>query len=172
MNTMRRPKITIVGTGNVGSSCPIRAAQHERGDIALVEIPESRDKTAGKALDLAECVPLDRFDTRIAGIDVFVAARGSEVVVLAAPPSRKPDMSRDVLIETNVKIVRSVSERVASEASPTSSSGAELSFRSCSWAGGSQRVPPAPPEPRLLIVTTSCVDRHEVPVRGGLSHAP
>ncbi len=109
---MRRAKITIVGAGNVGASCAFWAATKELGDIVLLDIPECADKTAGKALDLAQCGPIDRFDCSITGTSDYQAAKDSDVVVITAGIPRKPGMSRDDLIQTNVKIVKSVTEQI------------------------------------------------------------
>lgn len=110
---MRRAKLTIIGAGNVGASCAVWAASQELGDIVLLDIPEVADKTRGKALDLAQCGPVYRFDAQIVGTADYKDTAGSDVVVITAGIPRKPGMSRDDLIQTNVKIVGSVAEKVA-----------------------------------------------------------
>ena len=110
---MKRAKITIIGAGNVGASCAFWAATKELGDIVLIDIPDFADKTVGKALDLAQCGPVDRFDCRIVGTSDYAEAAGSDVVVVTAGLPRKPGMSRDDLVQTNVKIVGSVTEKIA-----------------------------------------------------------
>ncbi len=110
---MKRAKITIIGAGNVGASCAVWAAQKELGDVVLIDTPDFKDKTAGKALDLAQCSPVDRFDCNIVGTSEYGPAKGSDVVVITAGIPRRPGMSRDDLIQTNVKIVSSVSEQIA-----------------------------------------------------------
>jgi malate dehydrogenase len=110
---MKRAKITIVGAGNVGASCAVWGAELELGDIVLIDIPEFADKTAGKVLDLLQCGPVDRFDCNMVGTSDYGPAEGSDVVVITAGIPRKPGMSRDDLIQTNVKIVKSVSEQIA-----------------------------------------------------------
>ncbi|MEK6674567.1 MAG: malate dehydrogenase [Planctomycetota bacterium] len=110
---MKRAKITVVGAGNVGASCAVWAAAKELGDIVLLDIPDFGDKTVGKALDLAQCAPIERFDSRIIGTANYADAAGSDVVIITAGIPRKPGMSRDDLIATNVKIVGSVSEQIA-----------------------------------------------------------
>ena len=110
---MKRAKITVVGAGNVGASCAVWAAQMELGDVILVDIPDFADKTAGKALDLAQCGPVLRFDAKIIGTSDYEYARDSDVVIVTAGIPRKPGMSRDDLIETNVKIVQSVCKNIA-----------------------------------------------------------
>ena len=110
---MKRAKLTVIGAGNVGASCAFWAAAKELGDIVLIDIPDFADKTAGKALDLAQCGPIERFDCNITGTADYDAASGSDVVIITAGIPRKPGMSRDDLIQTNVKIVKSVSEKIA-----------------------------------------------------------
>jgi len=114
---MRRAKISIIGAGNVGASCAVWAASKELGDVVLVEIEHSLGVAQGKALDLFCASPMDRFDANITGTCDYKDVVGSDVVIVTAGIPRKPGMSRDDLIATNVKIVKSVSEQVA-EAAP------------------------------------------------------
>ena len=113
---MRRAKISIIGAGNVGSSCAVWAASKELGDIVLVDIPDSVGVAQGKALDLFCASPMERFDASITGTCDYNDVAGSDVVIVTAGIPRKPGMSRDDLIATNVKIVKSVSEQVAAAA--------------------------------------------------------
>ena len=108
-----RSKIAVIGGGNVGASCALWAAAKELGDIVVLDIPEAEDRIKGRMLDLAQCSPIERFDANIIGTSDYNDIAGSEVVVVTAGLPRKPGMSRDDLIETNVKIVRSVSENIA-----------------------------------------------------------
>ncbi len=110
---MKRAKLTIIGAGNVGASCAFWAATKELGDIVLIDIPDFADKTAGKALDLAQCGPIDRFDSCITGTSDYQQAKDSDVVIITAGLPRKPGMSRDDLIEKNVSIVGSVAEQIS-----------------------------------------------------------
>lgn len=109
---MKRAKITIIGAGNVGASCAFWAVAKELGDVVLLDIPDFADKTAGKALDLAQCGPVERFDCKITGTSDYAAAAESDVVIITAGIPRKPGMSRDDLIQTNVKIVASVTKQI------------------------------------------------------------
>ncbi|MBX3360837.1 MAG: malate dehydrogenase [Phycisphaeraceae bacterium] len=113
---MRRAKISIIGAGNVGATCAHWAAAKELGDIVLLDIP-NKDKPEqhmpkGKALDLACCAPIERFDSTIHGTFDYKDIAGSDIVVITAGLPRKPGMSRDDLLAVNVPIVRSVSEKV------------------------------------------------------------
>ncbi|MBK7404989.1 MAG: malate dehydrogenase [Phycisphaerales bacterium] len=110
---MQRSKISIIGAGNVGATCAHWAAAKELGDIVLLDIPDKEGVAKGKALDLACCGPIERFDSQVIGTSDYKDIANSEVVVITAGLPREPGMSRDDLIETNVKIVRSVSEKVA-----------------------------------------------------------
>ena len=111
-----RAKIAIIGGGNVGSSCALWAASKELGDIVVVDIPQAEGLVKGKMLDLAEASPVERFDSTITGTTDYAEIAGAEVVVITAGLPRKPGMSRDDLIKTNVDIVRSVSQNVKQHA--------------------------------------------------------
>ena len=110
---MRRAKVSVIGAGNVGASCAMWAAEKELGDVVLLDIPDRVGVAQGKAIDLWCCGPIERFDSKIIGTSDYKDIAGSDVVVLTAGLPRKPGMSRDDLIQTNVKIVKSVSEQIA-----------------------------------------------------------
>ena len=114
---MRRAKISIIGAGNVGSTCAVWAASKELGDIVLVDIAEINGEPntmpAGKALDLYEASPIEGFDSKIVGTTDYAETEGSDVVIITAGLPRKPGMSRDDLIAKNTEIVREVSKKVA-----------------------------------------------------------
>jgi malate dehydrogenase len=113
---MRRAKISVIGAGNVGATCAHWAAAKELGDIVLVDIPDKLGVAQGKALDLFCSSPIERFDATVTGTADYADVAGSDVVIVTAGIPRKPGMSRDDLIATNVKIVKSVSEQVAEHA--------------------------------------------------------
>jgi len=108
---MKRPKISIIGAGNVGATAAHWIATKELGDVVLVDLNEGTAK--GKALDLLECGPVERFDLRITGTGDYADTANSDVVVITAGIPRKPGMSRDDLLKTNAKIVGEVTEKVA-----------------------------------------------------------
>ncbi len=110
---MKRAKISVIGAGNVGATCAHWSASKELGDIVLVDIPDKAGVAQGKALDLLCAGPLERFDANIVGTADYADTSNSDVVILTAGIPRKPGMSRDDLIATNVKIVKSVSEQIA-----------------------------------------------------------
>ncbi len=110
---MKRAKLSIIGAGAVGATCAHWAAAKELADIVLIDIPDKLGMTQGKALDLTEAGPVEGFDVNILGTDDYKDTANSDVVVITAGLPRKPGMSRDDLVETNVKIVRAVTEQVA-----------------------------------------------------------
>ncbi|MAX23938.1 MAG: malate dehydrogenase [Phycisphaeraceae bacterium] len=110
----KRAKISVVGAGgNVGASVALWSANKELGDIVAIDL--KRDDmlpVEGRMLDLAQAGPMELFDSNIVATDDFSAMEGSDVVVVTAGIPRKPGMSRDDLIGTNVKIVKSVSDNI------------------------------------------------------------
>ncbi|MDE0227341.1 MAG: malate dehydrogenase [Spirochaetaceae bacterium] len=111
-----RAKIAVIGAGNVGATCALWIVSQQLGDVVLVDIPQMEPATRGKALDLYECAPVRRFDCAVTGTADYADIAGADVVVLTAGVPRKPGMSRDDLVKTNVAIVRSVSEQIAAHA--------------------------------------------------------
>jgi malate dehydrogenase len=108
---MPRPKITIVGAGNVGATAAHWIATQELGDVVLVDIVEGVPQ--GKALDLAEAGPIAGFDLRVVGSNAYEETAGSDIVVITAGLPRKPGMSRDDLLAKNEAIVSDVAKQVA-----------------------------------------------------------
>jgi len=109
---MKRPKITIVGAGNVGATTAHWCATAELGDIVLVDILEGGDIARGKALDLAQAAPLVGFDSVLTGMSSYEETAGSDVVVITAGLPRKPGMTRDELLEINAGVITSIAEQI------------------------------------------------------------
>jgi malate dehydrogenase len=109
---MSRPKISIIGAGNVGATTAHWCAAAELGDIVLLDIPQVGDMPKGKALDLMQASPIVGFDARITGTNDYADTADSAVVVITAGIARKPGMSRDDLLSTNAKIVGSVAAEI------------------------------------------------------------
>ena len=107
-----RPKISVIGAGNVGASAAFRIAQLELADVALIDIVEGVPQ--GKALDLAQMCPISGSDINIVGSTNYEDTADSDVVIITSGIPRKPGMSRDDLISTNTKVVKSVTEQVVS----------------------------------------------------------
>jgi malate dehydrogenase len=108
---MPRPKITIVGAGNVGATAAHWIATQELGDVVLVDIVEGVPQ--GKALDLAQAGPIAGFDLRVVGSNGYEETARSDIVVITAGLPRKPGMSRDDLLAKNEAIVSDVVKQVA-----------------------------------------------------------
>ena len=111
-----RAKISVIGAGNVGASCALWIISQNLGDVILVDIPQMEKPAKGKALDLFECSPIRRFDCKVTGTSNYKDIEGSDIVVVTAGLPRKPGMSRDDLIKTNVSIVRDVCLKIKESA--------------------------------------------------------
>lgn len=110
-----KKKATVVGAGNVGATAAMRLAEKELADVVLIDIIDG--VPAGKALDLAEAAPIEKHDSKLTGITGdYSAAKDSDVVIITAGIPRKPGMSRDDLLSTNMKIMDSVSREIAAVA--------------------------------------------------------
>ena len=105
-----RPKISIIGAGNVGSTTAHWIAAKELGDVVLLDIIEGMPQ--GKALDLQESAPLEGFDINILGTNNYEDTKNSDIVVITSGIPRKPGMSRDDLISINTKIIKEVTQNV------------------------------------------------------------
>ncbi|MFN3929820.1 MAG: malate dehydrogenase [Thermoflexus sp.] len=103
-----RPKITIVGAGNVGSTTAHWLAERELGDIVLVDIPQTEGMPKGKALDLMQAGPIVGYNTRLIGTTDYEPTANSDIVVITAGVPRKPGMSREDLVNVNANIIRDV----------------------------------------------------------------
>lgn len=108
----RRYKIVVIGAGYTGATVALMVAQKELGDIVLVDIPELENPAKGKALDILETGPIQRFNSKIIGTSNYEHIKDADMVIITAGIARKPGMSRDDLVSTNAKIMRSVSEQV------------------------------------------------------------
>jgi malate dehydrogenase len=105
----QRRKVTVVGGGNVGATCALELARADYADVVLVDIVENLPQ--GKALDMNQMAAVVGFEPYVVGANDYEPSAGSDVVVITAGVPRKPGMSRDDLVQTNEKIVGSVTER-------------------------------------------------------------
>ncbi|MHB8709020.1 MAG: malate dehydrogenase [Desulfuromonadales bacterium] len=106
---MARPKIALIGGGQIGGVLAQLCALRELGDVVMFDIVEGLPQ--GKMLDIAEAAPVDGFDV-LKGTNSYEDIKGSDVVIVTAGLPRKPGMSRDDLIEVNSKIMTSVAEGI------------------------------------------------------------
>jgi malate dehydrogenase len=105
-----RSKISIIGAGNVGATCAFSIAEKGYADIVLLDIIEGLPQ--GKGLDMLEATPIIDSDVKIVGTNDYGGTTNSDIVVITSGVARKPGMSRDDLVVTNMKIVREVTEKV------------------------------------------------------------
>ncbi|WP_447974383.1 malate dehydrogenase [Nitrospira sp. Kam-Ns4a] len=110
---MGRPKVTVVGAGNVGGAVAQRLVERNCYDVVLVDVVEGLPQ--GKALDLAQAGPICGYHAAIVGSNSYEETAGSAVVVVTSGVARKPGMSRDQLLETNARIVQDVVRQAAAQ---------------------------------------------------------
>jgi malate dehydrogenase len=104
-------KIAVIGAGHVGETTAQRVAEKELArEVVLIDILEGIPM--GKALDQWQSGPVESFDTRVIGANDYSAAKGAEMFIVTAGVARKPGMSRDDLVNTNVEIVKAVSQEI------------------------------------------------------------
>lgn len=111
---MAKPKIALIGGGNIGGVLAEQAAYRELGDVVIFDVVEGMPQ--GKALDMAEGAPLVGSDAKITGVNDYEGIAGADVVIITAGLARKPGMSRDDLLKTNLSIMKQVAEGVRDNA--------------------------------------------------------
>jgi malate dehydrogenase len=105
-------KVSIIGAGNVGATCAQRIAERGYADIVLVDIIEGLPQ--GKSLDMLESMPIFGCDRHIIGTNSYQETANSDVVVITSGVPRKPGMTREELLQTNMNIVTEVTRNVVS----------------------------------------------------------
>ena len=111
---MARPKIALIGAGQIGGTLAHLAALKELGDVVLFDIAEGIPE--GKALDIAESGPSEGFDATLKGTQSYEDIAGADVCIVTAGVPRKPGMSRDDLLGINLKVMKSVGEGIGKHA--------------------------------------------------------
>jgi malate dehydrogenase len=111
---MARPKIALIGAGQIGGTLAHLAAMKELGDVVLFDIAEGVPH--GKALDIAEAGPSEGFDAHLKGTTDYADIAGADVCIVTAGVPRKPGMSRDDLLGINLKVMKSVGEGIKAHA--------------------------------------------------------
>jgi len=109
-SAFHRKKITVVGAGNVGATAAFLAAQRELADIVMIDVMDGVPQ--GKALDMFESSPIQGFDALVHGTQDYAETADSDLVIITAGIARKPGMSRDDLLNINVKIVSEVTRNI------------------------------------------------------------
>ncbi len=111
---MARPKIALIGAGQIGGTLAHLAAIKELGDVVLFDIAEGTPQ--GKALDIAQSGPVEGFDANLKGANDYADIAGADVCIVTAGVPRKPGMSRDDLLGINLKVMKSVGEGIKAHA--------------------------------------------------------
>jgi len=103
---MARNRIALIGAGQIGGTLALLSGLKDLGDVVLFDIVEGAPQ--GKALDIAESSPIEGFDQRLKGANSYAEIEGADVVIVTAGVPRKPGMSRDDLLGTNLKVMEQV----------------------------------------------------------------
>jgi malate dehydrogenase len=111
---MARAKIALIGAGQIGGTLAHLAALRELGDVVLFDIAEGIPQ--GKALDIAESGPIDKFDAKLRGANSYDEIAGADVCIVTAGVPRKPGMSRDDLLGINLKVMKAVGDGLRAHA--------------------------------------------------------
>lgn len=113
---MPRKKIALVGGGQIGGILALIATQKELGDIVVVDLPQLENPIKGKALDLMALRPHGGYNVEVSGSGDYAAIEGADLVIITAGVPRKPGMTRDDLLEINLKIIKSVAQQIKQHA--------------------------------------------------------
>ena len=105
---MARKKVAFIGAGQIGGNLALLAAQKELGDIVLFDIPAAEGMAKGKALDISQLLPVVGRDARLSGTSSYDDVAGADLCIITAGIPRKPGMSREDLLDTNIKIITDV----------------------------------------------------------------
>ena len=105
-----RKKITVIGAGQIGGTLAHLIALKELGDVVLFDVAAGIAK--GKALDIAQSSPVNKFDISLVGTDNYEDTKNSDVIIITAGVPRKPGMTREDLLEINLKIIKQVAKGI------------------------------------------------------------
>jgi malate dehydrogenase len=105
---MARRKIALIGAGQIGGNLAALATTKELGDVVVFDIPAAEGTAKGKALDIAQMLPVGGADARLLGTSSYDDVAGADVCIITAGIPRKPGMSREDLLDTNLKIISDV----------------------------------------------------------------
>jgi len=103
---MARNKIALIGGGMIGGTLAHLAGLKELGDVVMFDIVDGLPQ--GKSLDIAESAPVEGFDAEMSGTNQYASIKDANVVIVTAGVARKPGMSRDDLLEINLKVMEQV----------------------------------------------------------------
>lgn len=111
--TLKRKKISVIGSGFTGATAAFLAAQKELGDVVIIDLPTAESPTKGKALDMWEAAPVQGFDSYVKGSSDYDDTANSDIVLITAGVARKPGMSRDDLVQINQGVMKAVAAEIA-----------------------------------------------------------
>lgn len=111
-----RKKIALIGGGQIGQILAMLAAQKEMGDIVILDIPDYVNPVKGKALDLMEMAPHGNYDANIVGTSDYKDIEGADVAIITAGKPRQAGMTREDLLNTNIKIIDEVANGIKAHA--------------------------------------------------------
>ena len=111
--TLKRKKISVIGSGYTGATAAFLAAQKELGDVVIIDLPTAENPTKGKALDMWEAAPVQGFDSYVKGTSNYEDTANSDIVLITAGVARKPGMSRDDLVQINQGVMKTVAKEIA-----------------------------------------------------------
>ncbi|SFE37220.1 malate dehydrogenase (NAD) [Lentibacillus persicus] len=116
MANFKRMKFAVIGAGFTGTTTAFLLAQKELGDVVLVDVPDQEDPTKGKALDMLEAGPVEKFNGNVTGTSDYEDIKDADMVIITAGVARKPGMSRDDLVKINSDIMADVSKKIVAYA--------------------------------------------------------
>ena len=111
-----KKKIGLIGGGQIGGNLALLAVQKNLGDVVLFDIPQAEGMVKGKALDINQLSAVDGYDCRVTGSTDWKDVAGSDVIIITAGVPRKPGMSREDLLDINLKIMRDVAANIKQHA--------------------------------------------------------
>jgi malate dehydrogenase len=107
-----KKKIGLIGGGQIGGNLALLAVQKQLGDVILYDIPQAEGLVKGKALDINQFAAVDGYDCRVTGTTDWKDVAGSDVLIITAGVPRKPGMSREDLLDINLKIMKDVASNI------------------------------------------------------------
>ncbi len=113
----RKKKIGLIGGGQIGGNLALLAVQKQLGDVVLYDIPQAEGLVKGKALDINQLTAVDGYDCRVTGTTDWKDVAGSDILIITAGVPRKPGMSREDLLDINLKIMRDVAGNIKTHCS-------------------------------------------------------
>ena len=108
---MARNRIALIGAGQIGGTLAHLAGLRDLGEVVLFDVVDGVPQ--GKALDLSQAAPVEKYSPKIKGANEYAEIKDADVVIVTAGVPRKPGMSRDDLLEINLKVMEQVGAGLA-----------------------------------------------------------